>query len=132
MVLAGPDWYRRRVLNGTLPSPAEWPAIVRAVSPKSSASGGTRGRFGTHPSRGVESMMGSAAALRPLRRVRKLLIGMQIMLLLFSLVAPVGTMAADPSGGPVDTPSAAPTSDPSVDPTPAPTDTPAVTPDPTP
>src|SRR5690242_14899733 len=110
MVLAGPDWYRRRVPDGTLPSQAVWPAIVRAVSPNRSASGGIRGvASGTHPSRGVVLMVGSTAAWQPLRRVRKLLIGMQIMLLLFSLVAPVGTIAADPSGGPVDTPSAAPT-----------------------
>src|SRR4051812_32121180 len=87
---------------------------------------------GTHPSRGVVSMLGSSAAWRPFRRVQKLLIGLQVLLLLFSLVAPIGTIAAEPASAPADTaaPSSDPSADPSVDPTPAPAATPDPQPDP--
>src|SRR4249919_3318588 len=54
----------------------------------------------------------------------------QIFVLMFALLAPIGTLAADPP--PADPP--APTADPTPDPTPAPTaqPTPEPTPEPTP
>src|SRR5438034_3056958 len=76
------------------------------------------------------SMDGPSAASRRFLRVWKLLIWLQVVLLLFTLAAPVGTMAAQPSLSPTD--SAAPSADPSSDPSPTPSATPAATPDPTP
>ncbi|HEY8987936.1 MAG TPA: S8 family serine peptidase, partial [Candidatus Limnocylindrales bacterium] len=70
-------------------------------------------------------MFASSAASRFLR-VRRILIGLQVALLLFTMVAPVGTMAADPSPAPTDSPAA------STDPAPTPDPTPVATPDPTP
>ena len=55
-------------------------------------------------------MFGSSAASRQFLRVRRVLIGLQVVLLLFSMVAPVGTIAAEPS--PTPTASPAPTTDP--------------------
>ena len=40
-------------------------------------------------------MFGSEAASRRFLRVRRVLISLEIVLLLFTMVAPVGTMAAD-------------------------------------
>src|SRR3954465_3483163 len=81
------------------------------------------------------SMDGPSAAPRRFLRVWKVLIWLQILLLLFTLAAPIGTMAADPSPSPSDNPSAEPSSDPTPDPTAVPTatpdPTPAATPDPT-
>jgi hypothetical protein len=74
-------------------------------------------------------MFGSSAATRRFLRIRRVLIGLQIALLVFSMAAPVGTMAADPSPNPTDSPSAAPSTDPSATPSsdPSPTATPDTT-----
>nr|MBA2720158.1 tandem-95 repeat protein [Chloroflexota bacterium] len=91
-------------------------------------------------------MSGSSAASRQFLRVRRVLIGLQVVLLLFSMVAPAGTIAAEPSPAPTESPAPitdptpsvapAPSTDPlpSVDPTatPAPDPTATPTPDPTP
>src|SRR5438034_5981878 len=76
------------------------------------------------------SMDGPSAAPRRFLRVWKLLIWLQVVLLLFTLAAPIGTMAAPPSPSPTD--SAAPSADPSSDPSATPSATPDPTPDPTP
>nr|MBA2381651.1 S8 family serine peptidase [Chloroflexota bacterium] len=91
-----------------------------------------------------------SAVSRRILRVRKLLIGLEIVLLLFTMVAPIGTIAAeptptptqspapltqptpDPSVAPPPDPSAAPTPDPTATPMPDPTATPAPTPSPDP
>ena len=73
-------------------------------------------------------MFGASAATRRFLRLRRILIGLQVSLLVFSMVVPVGTMAADPSPNPTDNPAA--TTDPTATPTdPAPP--PDATPDPT-
>src|SRR5436190_14435122 len=77
------------------------------------------------------SMFGPSAASRRFLRLRRVLIGLQIAFLIFSMAAPIGTIAAEPSAPPSDTPSAAPTPDPTTAPTPDPTATPDPTPDPT-
>ncbi|HXI80614.1 MAG TPA: S8 family serine peptidase, partial [Verrucomicrobiae bacterium] len=64
-------------------------------------------------------------------RLRRILIGLQVTLLIFTMVAPVGTMAADPSPTPSADPSAAPSTDPSATPSSDPTVPPDATPDPT-
>ena len=86
-------------------------------------------------------MFGSSAASRRFLRVRKLLIGLQVILLLFTMIAPVGTIAADPTPAPSESPTPSeptPSVDPSpsVDPAPsadptAPPPDPTATPDPT-
>ena len=43
-------------------------------------------------------MIGAGSAHRRMSRVWRLLIGLQVSLLVFALVAPAGTMAADPIG----------------------------------
>src|SRR4051812_46239886 len=100
--------------------------LFRVGSPPTSAQSiGLRGLFCDRSGRGVVSMLGSSAAWRPFRRVQKLLIGLQVLLLLFSLVAPIGTIAAEPPSAPADSAAPSdPSADPSVDPTPAPTATP--------
>jgi len=81
-------------------------------------------------------MLGSSAASRRFLRLRRMLIALQIVLLLFTMVAPVGTMAADLSPAPTarqsPTPSTDPTPTATPDPTPAPTPTPTPTPSPVP
>ena len=86
-------------------------------------------------------MFGSSAASRRFLRVRKFLIGLQVILLLFTMIAPVGTIAADPTPAPSESPTPSeptPSVDPSpsVDPAPsadptAPPPDPTATPDPT-
>ncbi len=90
-------------------------------------------------------MFGSSAASRQLLRVRRILIALQIALLVFSMAAPMGTIAAEPPP-PSESPAESPSPDPTppirrrsdaradADPTPAPTPdaTPEPTPDPTP
>ena len=73
-------------------------------------------------------MFGTSAASRRFLRLRRLLIGLQISLLIFSMAAPVGTLAADPSADPGDSP--APSSEPAAtpDPTPEATGTPTAEP----
>ncbi|HET9615436.1 MAG TPA: hypothetical protein VFP22_11545, partial [Candidatus Limnocylindrales bacterium] len=83
----------------------------------------------------MESMLGSSAASRRIRRGQKLLIALQVLLLLFTMIAPVGTIAADPSPSASDSaaaPSSDPSADPSAQPSATPDPTPAATPDPTP
>jgi hypothetical protein len=78
-------------------------------------------------------MVGSSAGSRRVRRAQRVLIAMQVLLLLFSLAAPAGTMAAEPSTPPSEQPSQPPSSDPSADPSAPPADpTPAPTADPRP
>src|SRR6476661_7583951 len=92
-------------------------------------------------------MIGSGSAHRRMSRVWRLLIGLQVSLLVFALVTPPGTMAADPSDPPASPPpseepsaplppdpsptaepSAEPTAEPPADPTPAPTSEPRAEP----
>ena len=47
-------------------------------------------------------MFGSSAASRRARRAQRLLIALQVLLLVFSLAAPAGTIAADSSAPPSD------------------------------
>lgn len=60
-------------------------------------------------------MLGSASAIRRVRRGRDLLVVAQVALLLFSLLAPAGAIAADPSASP--SPTASSSTDPSASPT---------------
>src|SRR3954471_14093206 len=93
-----------------------------------------RGSSGTHSGRGVGSMFGSSAAAWRPRRVWRLLIALQIALMVFSLAAPIGTLAADPSdppAGPSDSPTPSSDPPPSADPTPSSDPTPSQAPDPT-
>src|SRR5690242_15568657 len=99
------------------------------------------------------SMVRSGGTRSRIRRAQPMLVVVQVVLLLFTMVAPVGTIAVDASPSPTDSaapsadpssnpsvqpsvePSAEPSADPSVapDPTPAPTDAPpTAAPDPTP
>ena len=73
-------------------------------------------------------MFGSSAAPRRVRRTQRLLIGLQVLFLLFSLTAPVGTIAVEP---PVDNPSAEPSGQPSIEPSAEPSAEPTTAPDPT-
>src|SRR6266550_3844442 len=77
---------------------------------------------------GMSSSVSSTSSTAGSRRVWRFLIGLQVALLVFSLVAPIGTLAADPSPQPSDSPTAST----APDPTPAPTPDPTATPDPTP
>jgi subtilisin family serine protease len=72
-------------------------------------------------------MFGSSAASRSFLRVRRILIGLQVALLIFSLAAPAGTIAAEPPPAPSESTPPAPSADPSVapDPSPDPTADPA-------
>src|SRR5215212_853050 len=72
---------------------------------------------------GVISMFGPSAASRRFLRLRRILIGLQVVLLLFSMAAPVGTIAAEPSSAPTES------STPSSDPTPSTDPMPDLTPD---
>jgi hypothetical protein len=72
----------------------------------------------------------SAARTQRRRRVWNLLIGLQIALLLFSLVAPAITLAADPSDEPVASEAATPSADPT--PSAEPSAAPEATAEPTP
>jgi hypothetical protein len=89
-------------------------------------------------------MIGSGSANRRSSRLWRLLIGLQVSLLVFSLMAPIGTIAADPSDPPASPPPSAepsappppdpsPSAEPSAEPTaePTPDATPAPTADPT-
>jgi subtilisin family serine protease len=71
-------------------------------------------------------MIGVSAAGRSRRRARNLLIGLQIALMVFSMAAPLGTIAAEPSEPP-----AAPTDSPTPSSDPTPSADPTVAPDPT-
>ncbi|MFL5724894.1 MAG: hypothetical protein ACJ77F_00995, partial [Chloroflexota bacterium] len=79
-------------------------------------------------------MFGFVPAERRFRRAWRLLIGFQVALLVFSLVAPIGTIAADPTDPPDSPPASqdpsAPPPDPSATPDPAPTADPAADPSP--
>src|SRR5689334_15311340 len=84
------------------------------------------------------SMLASGVASRRVQRVQRALIALQILLLIFTMVAPVGTIAVEPSPSPTDSaaPSADPSSDPSVqpsvEPSAQPSADPSVAPEPTP
>jgi len=101
---------------------------------------GSAGAFATRSGRGVGiDMFGSSAAPRRVRHVQRFLIALQVLLLVFTLAAPAGTIAADSSAPPSEQPSQPPSADPSTppadptpDPTAAPTPDPTATPDPTP
>jgi hypothetical protein len=71
-------------------------------------------------------MLGFGSADRRSGRIWRLLIGLQVSLLVFSLVAPIGTIAADPADPP---PSPAPSEEPSAPPPdPSPSPEPSATP----
>ena len=65
-------------------------------------------------------MFGSGSADRRMSRVWRLLIGLQVSLLVFALVAPAGTIAADPTDPPASPP---PSEEPSAPPPPDPSPT---------
>src|SRR5258706_15356901 len=72
---------------------------------------------------GSLGMSSSVSATRRAGRLWRLLIGVQVFLLVFSLAAPIGTMAADPSPSDSPAPSTAPDSSTAPDPTAAPAPT---------
>src|SRR5438876_270555 len=80
----------------------------------------------------MSSSVSSTSSTARSARVWRFLIGLQVALLVFSLVAPIGTLAADPSPQPSDSPTASTPPDPTPAPTPDPTATPDPTPAPTP
>ena len=88
-------------------------------------------------------MFGFGSADRRTSRIWRLLIGLQVSLLVFALVAPAGTMAADPSDPPASPPPSeepsappppdpSPTADPSAEPTAEPPAEPPAEPTPAP
>ena len=57
-------------------------------------------------------MFGMSAGPRRVRHAQRFLIAMQVLLLVFSLAAPAGTIAVEPSAPPTEEPSQPPSSDP--------------------
>src|SRR5438445_8592124 len=115
MVASDCDWYRREVPYGTVLFAGR---MAGSLDPMAFAI--TERALGTSralpsPGRGALSMFGVSAASRRFLRLRRILIGLQISLLVFSMAAPIGTTAADPSADPSASP--APTADPTVTPT---------------
>src|SRR5438128_750405 len=110
MVPGGPDWYRRPVPYGTVRRDRSYGRWV-------SSDGDCHHRARSMVRRGVDSpwagesypMIGDPAASRRFQRLRNSLIALQITLLLFSMAAPIGTLAADPPPAESPAPSADPT-----------------------
>ena len=99
---------------------AVWPSVIirqrRRCHERAPDAGGGHGRGSGSPRR----MIGAGSAHRRMSRVWRLLIGLQVSLLVFALVAPAGTMAADPSDPPASPP---PSEEPSAPPPPDPSPT---------